>query len=119
MSQLDVFRQRLEQLKAQGVDIDPEKVTEEIMNPQLPENMPDEEKEEKLWQLTLTKVLQLMEDFKDHYRPKGRNLKVIIRIEKENSADAFGEKFVYDDDIEVISMIEIGTKGKYEKVINT
>lgn len=116
-NQLDVFRQRLEQLKEQGVDIDPEKVTEEIMNPQIPEDTSEEDRREKLYNLTIEKVLQLLEDFKSHYRPKGRKLKVIVRIEKENSADAFGEKFVYDEDVEVISMIEIGTKGKYEKAI--
>jgi hypothetical protein len=116
-NQLEVFRQRLEQLKEQGVDIDPDKVTEEIINPQIPEDTSDEERREKLYNLTVQKVIQLLDDFKNHYQPKGRTLKVIIRIEKENSADAFGEKFVYDEDIEVISMIEIGTKGKYEKVI--
>ena len=116
-NQLEVFRQRLEQLKEKGVDIDPDKVTEEIINPQIPEDTSDEERREKMYNLTVQKVLQLLEDFKGHYRQKGRKLKVIVRIEKENSADAFGEKFVYDEDVEVISMIEIGTKGKYEKAI--
>jgi hypothetical protein len=118
MNQLDAFRQRLEQLKEQGVDIDPEKVTEEIINPvQAIDELPEEEKKEKLYEMGLGKVISLIEDFKSHYRPKGRKLKVIIRIEKENSADAYGEKFVFDEDLEVISMIEIGTKGKYEKAI--
>jgi hypothetical protein len=116
-NQLEVFRQRLEELKEQGVDIDPEKITEEIINPELPEDTSEKDRKEKLYNLTIQKVIQLLEDYKDHYQPKGRTLKVIVRIEKENSADAFGEKFVYDEDIEVISMIEIGTKGKYEKAI--
>ena len=118
-TQLEVFRQRLEQLKDQGVDIDPDKVTEEIMNPQQIEqkDLSEEEKRQKYFELTKQKVIGLIDDFESHYRPKGRKLKVIIRIEKENSADAFGEKFVFDEDMEVISMIEIGTKGKYEKAI--
>lgn len=115
-NQLEVFRQRLEQLKEQGVDIDPDKITEEVVNPQIPEDTSDEERQEKMYNLSIQKVIQLLEDFKSHYRPKGRKLKVIVKIEKENSADAFGEKFVYDEDVEVISMIEIGTKGKYEKI---
>ena len=122
MSQLETFRLRLEQLKEQGVDIDPDKLTEEIVqsHQQVLEDekkLSEEERIEKRFQLTLRKVIELMSDFKDHYQPKGRNLKVIIRIEKENSADAYGEKFVYDNDMEVINMIEIGTKGKYEKAI--
>ena len=117
-NQLEVFRQRLEQLKEAGVDIDPEKITEEIVNPQqIPKDLSEEERKKKLFELTRSKVISLIDDFDSHYREKGRNLKIIVRIEKENSADAFGEKFVFDDDMEVISMIEIGTKGKYEKVI--
>ena len=117
-NQLDTFRMRLEELKKQGVDIDPQKVTDEIVNPQdIPKDLNEEEKREKLFDLTKSKIISLVDDFKSHYRQKGRKLKVIVRIEKENSADAYGEKFVYDDDMEVISMIEIGTKGKYQKVI--
>ncbi len=116
-NQLEVFRMRLEQLKEQGVDIDPDKITEEILNPPIPEDLGEKEKEQKLFDLTLSKVIELVTDFNEHYKPKGRKLKVIIRIEKENSADGYGEKFVYSEDMEVISMIEIGTKGKYEKVL--
>jgi len=116
-NQLETFRMRLEQLKEQGVDIDPDKVTEEILNPQVLEDLEKKEKEQKLFDLTLSKVIELITDFNEHYKPKGRKLKVIIRIDKENSADAYGEKFVYSEDMEVISMIEIGTKGKYEKVL--
>ena len=44
-SQLEVFRQRLEQLKEAGVDIDPEKITEEIVNPQqIPKDLSEEER---------------------------------------------------------------------------
>jgi hypothetical protein len=119
MSNLETFRMRLEQLKQQGADIDPSKVTEEIVDShlQLVKDMGKEEREQKLFDLTLAKIVDLVTDFKEHYRPKGRKLKVIIRIEKDNSADAYGEKFVYDDDMQVINMIEIGTKGKYEKAI--
>ena len=118
-NQMEVFRQRLEQLKESGVDIDPEKITEEIINPQqiINSDLSENEKKQKFYELLKEKVVNLIDDFDGHYRPKGRKLKVIIRIEKENSADAFGEKFVFDKDMEVISMIEIGTKGKYEKVI--
>lgn len=126
MSQLETFRLRLEQLKEQGVDIDPEKVTEEIIetHTKMIEDANEEEqklalekKRKELFELTKSRTIGLINDFRDHYQAKGRKLKVIIRVEKENSADAYGEKFVYDDDMQIISMIEIGTKGKYEKAI--
>jgi hypothetical protein len=117
---MDMFRLRLEQLKAQGVDIDPQKITEEVIESLQPKNIKDltaEEIEEKAYNLTLKKVIELINDYRDHYKPKGRTLKVIVRVEKDNSADAFGEKFVFDEGMEVINMIEIGTKGKYQKAI--
>ena len=116
MSQLENFRLRLEQLKEQGVDINPEKITQEVIQAQtIPEDTSEEDKAEELFKLAKQRIVGLLVDWKNHYRPKGRKLKVWVRIEKDNSADAYGEKFVYDDDLEVVSVIEIGTKGKYEK----
>ena len=60
---------------------------------------------------------ELLDDYENFYKEKGRKLKIAIEIVKENSADKYGEKFVFSDDIHVISVIGIGTKGKYEKVI--
>lgn len=117
MSQLENFRIRLEQLKEQGMDIDPEKITQEVIQAQIPEDTSEEDRVEELFKLLKQKVVGLLVDFKNHYKPKGRKLSVIVKIEKENNADAFGEKFVYDDDMEVISIIEIGTLGRYEKPI--
>ena len=122
MNQLEQFKMQLEALKASGVDIDPEKITEDVIRgPQ--ERAADlakltqEEREKAYFDLAIQKVLQLMSDWKGHYKDKGRRLNVIVRIEKDNSADAYGEKYIFDDNLQVINMIEIGTKGKYEKAI--
>lgn len=118
MSNLDVFRMRLEQLKEQGVDVDPEKLTQEIVEAHKElEKLPEKEKQKVLFELVRQKIMTLLDDYQNFYQDKGRKLQVIVRVKKENSADAFGENFVFSNEMEVISMIEIGTKGKYEKVI--
>jgi hypothetical protein len=116
MSQLENFKLQLEELKKQGVDIDPEKVTQEIVQtPVELQKMKQEEREEKLFVLVKEKIDSLLHDYFSHYRPKGRKLRVAVEIAKENCADKYGEKFIYSDKFEVISVIGIGTKGKYEK----
>jgi len=121
-NQLEQFRMQLEKLKASGVNIDPDKITEEVVKApqelaQELAKLSKEEREEEYFNMAVQKVLQLMSDWKDHYRGKGRRLNLIVRIEKDNSADAYGEKYIFDDNLQVINMIEIGTKGKYEKVL--
>ena len=118
--QLETFKLRLEELKKMGVDIDPEKITEEVMQAQIPVDASEKEKEEedkRLFELIREKVIGLIDDYNNFYRPKGRKLRVVVEIVKENSADKFGEKFIYSDTMDVISVIGIGTKGKYEKTI--
>lgn len=118
-NQLETFKLRLEELKEQGVDIDPEKVTEEIVQAhnRFLDELPKEEKEKKLFELAKEKVISLLDDYQNFYRPKGRKIKIMVEIEKDNAADKYGEKFIYSDDMSVISVIGIGTKGKYEKVL--
>lgn len=116
-NQLEVFKLRLEQLKDMGVDVDPEKIAEEIMKPQIPEDKTEEEKEAILFDLAKAKAIEFIDDYHNFYKPKGRKLRVIIEVIKKNCADKFGERFVYSDDLEVVTLIGIGTKGKYEKVL--
>ena len=119
---LEQFKLQLERLKDQGVDIDPQKITEDVVRSQREreedlKKLSQEERDQKCFDLAVTKVIQLMNDWYHHYREKGRRLNTIVRIEKDDSADAYGEKYVFDEKMQVINMIEIGTKGKYEKVL--
>ncbi len=113
-TQLDNFKKQLDKLKAQGADIDPEQVLEEIKNPVIVE---EPKFNENWFLLAKQKVENLLNDFHQFYGPKGCSLRVQVYIGKENSADTFTERFVYEENkLEVIHTVEIGTKGKYEPV---
>ena len=60
----------------------------------------------------------LIKGYEDYYAPKGRGLRITVEITKENAADTYGERWVFgkDNKMEVISLIHIGTKGKYQPV---
>ncbi len=63
----------------------------------------------------INKLNNLINDYKEFYGPKGRQLEVIVKIKKNHSADSFSESWVFNDLIKITQFIEIGTKGKYEK----
>ena len=71
----------------------------------------------KAFQLMKYKVATLLEDFEKFYGPKGRGLSIAIHVQKENSADRFSETFPYTDDLSIVHIVDIGTKGKYEPVV--
>lgn len=115
-TQLENFKVQLEKLKAKGVDIDTEQIVNEIKNPVIKEKEESNFNKDN-FDLARKKIDKLLDDFYSFYGPKGRSLKVQLYIGKENSADNFSEKFVYEDNkLEVIQIVEIGTKGKYEPV---
>jgi len=116
-TKLDNFRMKLEELRKRGVDIDPDNVVEQIIKaPEELAKLDKEEREELMFALAKEKVDKLLEDFFSFYRPKGRRLRVAIEIVKDDCADKYGERFVFSDNMSVISVIGIGTKGKYEKI---
>ena len=63
----------------------------------------------------INKLSSLVKDYREFYGPKGRQLEIIVKIKKNNSADSFSESWVFNDLIKISQIIEIGTKGKYEK----
>ena len=113
------FKKQLEELKRKGADIDPDAIISDLTKP--PEVTTVEEFENsfdsKAFQLMKYKVATLLEDFEKFYGPKGRGLSIAIHVQKENSADRFSETFPYTDDLSIVHIVDIGTKGKYEPVV--
>lgn len=109
-NQLEQFRMQLEKLKASGVDIDPDKITEEVIRG--PEEraadlakLSQEEREKAYFDLAVQKVLQLMSDWKGHYKDKGRKLseetKAKLRGRKGKKSSSYGKDFGKKDYIAI------------------
>ena len=113
------FKDQLNELKRRGADINPEEIIKDLITP--PEAQVVDEFEvsfdKKVFGLLKEKVLKLLDDFENFYGPKGRGLSVAIHIQKENSADRYSETFPYTDTQSIVHIVDIGTKGKYEKII--
>lgn len=112
---LESFKLRLEELKEQGIDVNPDNIVNEVIieSKRHAEEQAKEEKDaedEKFFIMVKSKIDDILDDYFNHYRPKGRKLKVMLEVVKENCADKYGEKFTYSDNFQVISVIGIGTK---------
>lgn len=57
-------------------------------------------------------VDKLLKDFEEFYGPKGRGVKIVVHILKEDKNDTVAEKWNYDDNYSVVSAIDIGTAVK-------
>lgn len=72
--------------------------------------MSDEEFDER-YELMKTKVIQLIDDWKERDYPKGRRLEVSVATRKDNHDDVWRESYNYlDGTMAVFFIAEIGTK---------
>jgi hypothetical protein len=115
-TQLDNFRKHLNALKEKGVDINPDKVVDEVLAP--PTEAPKKDTfDRKRWAMLRTQLNKLLDDFEHFHGDKGRGIGVTVHITKPDNADRFTEKFEFDSNIILLSIQDIGTKGKYEPVV--
>ena len=111
MADLDGFKKQLEKLKeSTGVDFDTNKIVESV------QSTPEKAFDKEAFIMARIQLDALVKGFEDYYAAKGRGLRVTVEITKEDSADTHGERWVFGDGIEVMSIIQIGTKGKYQPV---
>ena len=52
---------------------------------------------------------KLLKDFEEFYGPKGRSLKIVVHIIKDDKKDTVAEKWMFGKRYQVISAIDIGT----------
>lgn len=116
---MKAFRKQLEELKRKGADVDVDKIIEDLTTPPAVQVAEEFQStfDAKAFVLLKEKVIKLLEDFEGFYGPKGRGLSVAIHVQKNNSADRYSETFPYTDNISIVHIVDIGTKGKYEPVI--
>ena len=117
---MEGFKKQLKALKEKGADIDPEEIIQDLMTPAGEKKTEEyvESFDNKAFGLLREKVDALLDDFENHYGPKGRGLSIAIHIQKENSADRYADTFNYiDGQLSIVHIVDIGTKGKYEPLV--
>ena len=116
MADSNSFRDHLEKLKeTTDFDFDVDKIIESVTKK---EKIEEEVFDREAFMMARIQMDSLIKGFEDYYASKGRGLRVTVEVTKENAADTHGERWVFDKkgNIEVISLVHIGTKGKYQPV---
>lgn len=110
------FKKQLQALKEKGADIDPNAIINEIITP--PEKKEQEEFEKfdrKAFELMRKQIDKLLDDFENHYGPKGNGLSVAIHVQKENCADRYADHYPFvPDKLSLVHIVDIGKKGVHE-----
>lgn len=115
---MEGFKKQLEELKRKGADIEPDEIIQDLTTPAPVQKVEEFESsfDRNAFQLLKQKAIKLLDDYENFYGPKGRGLSLAIHIQKENCADRFSETFNYiPDKLSIVHIVDIGTKGKYEK----
>ena len=114
---MEGFKKQLKALKSKGADIDPDAIIQDLITSAPITKIEEFENSfnKKAFQILKQKVMKLLDDFENFYGPKDRGLSIAIHVQKDNSADRFSETFPYTEKLSIVHIVDIGTKGKYEK----
>jgi hypothetical protein len=121
-SQLQTLKEKQERAKENVEDIEPinpDEIINELITPAKKEEIDEFEDsfDKKAWSLMRKQIDKLLDDFENFYGPKGRGLSVAIHVQKENCADRYADNYPYvPDKLSIVHIVDIGTKGKYEKI---
>ena len=111
------FKKHLVALKEKGVDIEPNDIINDLTSPPKPKEKEEYEDsfDRKAFGLLRRRVEKLLDDFENHYGPKGNGLSLAIHVQKENCADRYADHYPFvEDKLTLVHIVDIGKKGVHE-----